>query len=149
MAADQAWLLFSSLFLLLYTFPRFLDYQGTFQSCFHFGESYQTTGGGVQIPGDSHSYASHPQNGFHMSSSNTGAAGEARSAAGGPRLPRPRTLHLTMLPCPRSVTGFGLSQELQGGAGCQFSSSPEESIFFPVGSFERGLSHMSSVYTET
>lgn len=48
-----------------------------------------------------------------------------------------------------SVAGFSLSQELQGGVGCQFSSSPEESIFFPVGSFERGLSHMSSVYTET
>ncbi|TNM87626.1 hypothetical protein fugu_005847 [Takifugu bimaculatus] len=99
--------------------PASEEYQGTFQSCFHFGESYQTTGGGVQIPGDSHSYTSHPQNGFHMSSSNTGAA------------------------------GFSLSQELQGGGGCQFSSSPEESIFFPGGSFDRGLSHMSSVYTET
>lgn len=64
---------------LLRIFPPFLEYQGTFQSCFHFGESYQTTGGGVQISGDSHSYTSHPQNGFHMSSSNTGAAGEARS----------------------------------------------------------------------
>lgn len=74
MAADQTWLLFFPLCII----PRFLDYQGSFQSCFHFGESYQTTGGGVQIPGDSHSYTAHPHSGFHMSSSNTGAAGEGR-----------------------------------------------------------------------
>ena len=48
-----------------------------------------------------------------------------------------------------SILGFNLTQELQGNAGCQFSSSPEESIFFQVGSFDRSLSHMSSVYTET
>ncbi len=48
-----------------------------------------------------------------------------------------------------SIPGFSLTQELQGGAGCQFSSSPEESIFFQVGNFDRSLSHMSSVYTET
>lgn len=47
-----------------------------------------------------------------------------------------------------SVPGFNLTQELQGGAGCQFSG-PEESIFFQVGNFDRGLSHMPSVYTET
>ncbi|MEQ2178046.1 hypothetical protein GOODEAATRI_009884, partial [Goodea atripinnis] len=40
-------------------------------------------------------------------------------------------------------------QELQGGGGCQYSSSPDDSIFFQVGSFDRSLSHMSSVYTET
>lgn len=45
--------------------------------------------------------------------------------------------------------GFSLTQELQVGAGCQFSSSPEESIFFPVGGFDRSLGHMSSIYTET
>ncbi|XP_038572035.1 zinc finger protein GLIS1 isoform X2 [Micropterus salmoides] len=97
------------------------EYQGSFQSCFHFGDSYrmEQTVGGVHVPGDSHSYTSHQQNGFHMSTSNTGTA------------------------------GFSMTQELQGGAGCQFSSSPEESIFFQVGSFDRSLSHMSSVYTET
>ncbi|KAI4828859.1 hypothetical protein KUCAC02_022931, partial [Chaenocephalus aceratus] len=58
-------------------------------------------------------------NGFHMNTSNTGTA------------------------------GFNLTQELQGGAGCQFSSSPEENIFFQVGNFDRSLSHMSSVYSET
>ncbi|KAM4548510.1 uncharacterized protein glis1b [Odontesthes bonariensis] len=97
------------------------EYQGSFQSCFHFGDSYrmEQTVGGVHNPGDSHAYNSHQHNGFHMSTSNTGSA------------------------------GFGLNQELQGGAGYQFSSSPEDSIFFQVGSFDRSLSHMSSVYTET
>uniref|UniRef100_A0A669C251 GLIS family zinc finger 1b n=1 Tax=Oreochromis niloticus TaxID=8128 RepID=A0A669C251_ORENI len=93
---------------------HFLEYQGSFQSCFHFGDSYrmEQTVGGVHVPGDSHTYTSHQPNGFHMSTSNTGS-------------------------------------ELQGGGGCQFLSSPEDSIFFQVGSFDRSLSHMSSIYTET
>ncbi|XP_068174795.1 zinc finger protein GLIS1 [Antennarius striatus] len=97
------------------------EYQGSFQSCFHFGDSYrmEQAGGGVHILGDSHAYNSHQHNGFHMSSSNTGN------------------------------TGFSLTQELQGAAGSQFSSCPEESVFFQMGSFDRSLSHMSSVYTET
>ncbi|KAF7652875.1 hypothetical protein LDENG_00091290 [Lucifuga dentata] len=97
------------------------DYQGSFQSCFHFGDSYrmEQSVGGVHVPTDSHAYTSHQHNGFHMSTSNTASG------------------------------GFSLTQELQGGAGCQFSSSPEENIFFQVGSFDRSLSHMSSVYTET
>ncbi|KAM6921132.1 uncharacterized protein glis1b [Xenentodon cancila] len=97
------------------------EYQGSFQSCFHFGDSYriEQTVDGVHVPGDSHVYTSHQQNGFHMSTSSADS------------------------------TGFGLTQELQGGAGCQFSSSSEENIFFQVGSFDRSLSHMSSVYTET
>lgn len=45
--------------------------------------------------------------------------------------------------------GFSLTQDLQGSGECQFSSSPEESIFFQVNSFDRSLSQMSSVYTET
>lgn len=36
----------------------------------------QTTVGGVHVPGDSHTYTSHQQNGFHMSTTNTGTAGE-------------------------------------------------------------------------
>ncbi|XP_041861189.1 zinc finger protein GLIS1 isoform X2 [Melanotaenia boesemani] len=97
------------------------EYQGSFQSCFHFGDSYrmEQTVSGVHVPGDSHAYTSHQHNGFHMSNSNASSA------------------------------GFSLTQELQGGTGCQFSSSPEDSIFFQVGSFDRSLSHMSSVYTET
>ncbi|XP_068599612.1 zinc finger protein GLIS1 [Brachionichthys hirsutus] len=97
------------------------EYQGSFQSCFHFGDSYrmEQTGGGVHVPGDSHAYNSHQHNGFHVPSGNTGNA------------------------------GFNLTQELQGAAGSQFSSCPEESIFFQMGSFDRSLSHMPSVYTET
>ncbi|XP_061636433.1 uncharacterized protein LOC133481281 isoform X2 [Phyllopteryx taeniolatus] len=94
------------------------EFQGSFQSCFHFADSYrmeQTVSGG-----DCHAYASHQHNGFHMATSDS--LGSA---------------------------GFNLSQELQGGTGCQFSSSPEEGAFFQAGSFERGLSHMSSVYTES
>ncbi|XP_056459252.1 zinc finger protein GLIS1 [Gadus chalcogrammus] len=101
------------------------DYQGSFQSCFHFGDAYrmeQAVVGG-HVLADSHNYPSHQPNGFHMSSSNTTTGCSA---------------------------GFGLTQGLQGAGGCQFSSSPEESIFFQVGSFDRSLSHMSSsVYTET
>uniref|UniRef100_A0A8C2ZNE4 GLIS family zinc finger 1b n=1 Tax=Cyclopterus lumpus TaxID=8103 RepID=A0A8C2ZNE4_CYCLU len=91
--------------------PHFLEYQGSFQSCFHFGDSYrmEQTVGGVHVPADPHAYTSHQHNGYHMPTSNTGTA---------------------------------------GGAGCQFSS-PEESIFFQVGNFDRSLSHMPSVYTET
>ncbi|XP_060934877.1 zinc finger protein GLIS1 [Limanda limanda] len=97
------------------------EYQGSFQSCFHFGDSYrmEQTVGGVHVPGDSHAYTSHQHNGFHMSTSTAGSS------------------------------GFNLTQELQGNAGCQYTSSPEESIFFQVGSFDRSLSHMSSIYTET
>ncbi|XP_077441007.1 uncharacterized protein glis1b isoform X1 [Vanacampus margaritifer] len=96
------------------------EFQGSFQSCFHFSDSYrmeQTVSGSG---GESHAYASHQHNGFHM------ATGNSLGSA-----------------------GFNLSQEMQGGAGCQFSSSPEEGAFFQTGSFERGLGHMSSVYTES
>ncbi|XP_029003622.1 zinc finger protein GLIS1 isoform X2 [Betta splendens] len=97
------------------------EYQGSFQSCFHFGDSYrmEQTAAGAHLGGDSHVYASQQHNGFHMA---PGGAGSA---------------------------GFGLTQELQGNAGCQFSSGPEESVYFQVGSFDRSLSHVSSVYTET
>ncbi|XP_014895577.1 zinc finger protein GLIS1-like isoform X2 [Poecilia latipinna] len=97
------------------------EYQASFQSCFHFGDSYrmEQTVGGVHVPGDAHNYSSHQHNGFHMPTSNTGP------------------------------TGFGGTQELQGGSGCQYSSSTDDSIFFQVGSFDRNLSHVSSVYTET
>ncbi|CAB1314261.1 unnamed protein product [Coregonus sp. 'balchen'] len=98
------------------------DYQGSFQSCFHFGDSYrmEQSVSGVHVPADSHGYTSHQHNGFHMSSTSSGSA-----------------------------AGFSLAQDLQGSGECQFSSSPEESIFFQVNSFDRSLSQMSSVYTET
>ena len=56
-----------------------LDYQGSFQSCFHFGDSYrmEQSVSGVHLPADSHGYTSHQHNGFHMSSTSGGsAAGE-------------------------------------------------------------------------
>uniref|UniRef100_A0A4W5LIU6 GLIS family zinc finger 1b n=1 Tax=Hucho hucho TaxID=62062 RepID=A0A4W5LIU6_9TELE len=99
-----------------------VDYQGSFQSCFHFGDTYrmEQSVSGVHLPADSHGYTSHQHNGFHMSSTSDGFA-----------------------------AGFSLAQDLQGPGGCQFSSNPEESIFFQVNSFDRSLSQMSSVYTET
>ncbi|XP_028977348.2 zinc finger protein GLIS1 [Esox lucius] len=98
------------------------DYQGSFQSCFHFGDSYrmEQSVNGVHVPMETHGFTSHQHNSFHMSSSGSGSA-----------------------------AGFSLSQDLQGSGGCQFSSSPEESIFFQVNSFDRTLSQMSSIYTET
>lgn len=58
--------------------PLLLEYQGNFQSCFHFGDSYRMEQAvdGVHAPGDSHLYASHQHNGFHMPASSTGSAGE-------------------------------------------------------------------------
>ncbi|KAJ7993541.1 hypothetical protein DPEC_G00273480 [Dallia pectoralis] len=98
------------------------DYQGSFQSCFHFGESYRMEPflNGVHVPMETQSYTSHQHTGFHMSGTESGSA-----------------------------AGFSLTQDLQGPGGCQFSSSPEESIFFQVNSFDRSLSQLSSVYTET
>ncbi|XP_051929735.1 zinc finger protein GLIS1 [Hippocampus zosterae] len=96
------------------------EFQGSFQSCFHFSDSFcmeQTVNGGGK---DSHAYASHQHNGFHMATSNS-----------------------------LGPAGFNLSQELQGGTECQFSSSPEEGAYFQTGSFERSLNHMSSVYSES
>lgn len=44
--------------------------------------------------------------------------------------------------------GFSLVPDIIG-SGCQFSPGTEESVFFQVGGFDRGLSQASSVYTET
>ncbi|KAG5276034.1 hypothetical protein AALO_G00127180 [Alosa alosa] len=97
------------------------DYRGNFQSCFHFGDNYRMDQSisGVHLAGDSHGFNSHQHNGFHM----TGSASS-------------------------SAAGFSLVPDIQG-SGCQFSPGPEESVFFQVGSFDRGLGQMSSVYTET
>lgn len=50
--------------------------------------------------------------------------------------------------CIFSSTGFSLVPDIQS-SGCQFSPGPEDSVFFQVGGFDRGLGQMSSVYTET
>lgn len=74
--SDGSWSTRASVFLLLE--PGFPEYQGSFQSCFHFSDSYrmEQTVAGVHIPGDSHVYASQQHNGFHMSTANAGSAGE-------------------------------------------------------------------------
>ncbi|XP_030640241.1 zinc finger protein GLIS1 [Chanos chanos] len=97
------------------------DYRGNFQSCFHFGDNYrmEQSFSSVHLPGDSHSFTQHQHNGFHMSSSTS-----------------------------TSSAGFNLVPDIPG-SGCQFSPGAEESIFFQVGSFDRNLSQMSSIYTET
>lgn len=63
---------------LLTSSALFIDYQGSFQSCFYFGDSYrmEQSLSGVHVPGDSHAYTSHQHNGFHMSSSSGSSAGE-------------------------------------------------------------------------
>lgn len=82
MAADQAWLLFFSSLILPFIHPT--EYQGTFQSCFHFGDSYrmeQTPVSGVHVPAEPHhAYAQHQQNGFHVSPGNAGASGLEETA---------------------------------------------------------------------
>ncbi|XP_051964849.1 zinc finger protein GLIS1-like [Xyrauchen texanus] len=101
--------------------PTSEDYRGNFQSCFHFSDSYrmEQSISGSHLPPESHNFNTNPHNGFHMSCS-------------------------TSTP----PTGFSLVPEIIG-SGCQFSPGTEESVFFQVGSFDRGLSQTSSVYTET
>ncbi|KAG1973503.1 zinc finger protein GLIS1 isoform X1 [Pimephales promelas] len=101
--------------------PTSDDYRGNFQSCFHFGDSYRMdqSMSSGHQPAESHSFNTNPHNGFHMSCSTN-----------------------------TSSTGFSLVPDIIG-SGCQFSPGTEESVFFQVGGFDRGLSQMSSVYTET
>ncbi|XP_026098749.1 zinc finger protein GLIS1 isoform X1 [Carassius auratus] len=104
-----------------HSLPSSEDYRGNFQSCFHFGDGYRMDQSisGGHQPAESHSFNTNPHNGFHMSCS-------------------------TSTPS----TGFSLVSDIIG-SGCQFSPGTEESVFFQVGGFDRGLSQMSSVYTET
>lgn len=78
-AADQAWLLFFPPLSALLPLSSVAEYQGTFQSCFHFGDSYrmeQAPVGGVNVPAEPHhAYGQHQQNGFHASTGNAGASG--------------------------------------------------------------------------
>lgn len=104
--------------------------------------------GGIHVPGDSHNYTPHQHNGFNMSASNTGSAGEVHLAVRNKDDQRSSGEYCG-LHSHTCVPGFSMSQELPGGTGCQFSSVPDESIFFQVGSFDRSLSHIPSVYTET
>lgn len=152
MKAVDSFFFISSLTLSLF---HFLEYHGSFGSCFHYGDSFrmEQSVGGVHIPGDSHAYSAHQHNGFHMSAVNAGSGGMERLFWALPKIITQmffvffyKDNSMIFL---SSAPGFSLTQELQGNTGCQFSSSPEESVFFQVGSFDRGLSHMSTVYTET
>nr|XP_023671665.1 zinc finger protein GLIS1 [Paramormyrops kingsleyae]XP_023671666.1 zinc finger protein GLIS1 [Paramormyrops kingsleyae] len=91
-------------------------YQGSFHSCFHYGDSYrmEQSVSDVHLSGDGHCFSSHRQNGYPVSISS------------GP------------------ASGFGVVRDMQ-----EFTSSPEETIFFQVGGFDRCLNQISSVYTET
>uniref|UniRef100_A0AAY4BE46 C2H2-type domain-containing protein n=1 Tax=Denticeps clupeoides TaxID=299321 RepID=A0AAY4BE46_9TELE len=93
--------------------------QGNFQSCFHFGDNYR----------------------MEQSISSVHLAGETQGFGSHQH----NGFHMTS--SASSSTG-NLVPDTQG-SGCQFSPGPEESVFFQVGGFERNLSQMSSVYTET
>ncbi|XP_058890919.1 zinc finger protein GLIS3-like isoform X3 [Acipenser ruthenus] len=96
-------------------------YQGSFQSCFHYGDNYriEQSVNDVSLAGDSHCFNPHRQNGYPMNSAHSGS------------------------------TGFGMVQEMQSGSGQEFSPTSEENVFFQVGTFDRCLNQISSVYTGT
>ncbi|KAI4872320.1 hypothetical protein NFI96_027749, partial [Prochilodus magdalenae] len=56
--------------------------------------------------------------------------------------------HDKPLEAPHDDRSFSLVPDLSGSVS-QFTQSPEDSVFFQLGSFERSLSQMNSVYTET
>ncbi|XP_066548799.1 zinc finger protein GLIS1 [Amia ocellicauda] len=101
--------------------PTHEGYQGSFQSCFHYGDNYrmEQSVSDAHLSGDSHCFNPHRQNGYHMTSTHSAS------------------------------TGFSMVQELPAGNGQDFSPGPEENVFFQVGGFDRCLSQISSVYTET
>ncbi|XP_076860484.1 zinc finger protein GLIS1 isoform X2 [Brachyhypopomus gauderio] len=103
----------------IHNLPVTEDYHGNFQSCFHSGDNERVE----RISGVPHPLESH---GFTTHTHTS--------------------LHLgcSTTPC----TGLGLLSDI-GACASQFPPSPEDSIFFQVGGFERSLSQMSSVYTET
>nr|XP_006634807.2 PREDICTED: zinc finger protein GLIS1 isoform X1 [Lepisosteus oculatus] len=96
-------------------------YQGSFQSSFHYGDNYrmEQSVSDVHLPGDAQCFNPQRQNGYHMTSSHSCSA------------------------------GFSMIQEMPVGNGHDFPPSPEDSVFFQVGGFDRCLSQISSVYTET
>lgn len=76
----------------------------------------EQTVGGVHVPGDSQAYASHQHNGFHMSTSNTGSAGEATH----PIMILPR---IYMPQCQSSTEGFWQNIWKCCTASCLFQAS--------------------------
>ncbi|XP_035377803.1 zinc finger protein GLIS1-like isoform X2 [Electrophorus electricus] len=104
----------------IHNLPVTEDYRGNFQSCFYFGDNYRVE----QNVG-----------GVHLPLDSHGFTAHAHNG-----------LHPGCTGTP--PTGFSLLSDL-GGCSSQFPPSPEDGVFFQVGGFERGLSQMSSVYTET
>ncbi|KAJ8406214.1 hypothetical protein AAFF_G00304450 [Aldrovandia affinis] len=96
-------------------------YQGSFQSGFHYRDNYRMDPAvsDIHIPVDSHCFNPHRPNGYAVSSSIS------------------------------STEGFSLVQDIHAVGGQDFSPSPEENVFFQVGGFDRCLSQISSVYTES
>ncbi|XP_056585539.1 zinc finger protein GLIS1 isoform X2 [Triplophysa dalaica] len=95
------------------------NYRGNFQSCFHFGDNYR----------------------MEQSISNNHLPAESHNFNTNPH----NGFHMS---CSTSTSsGFSLVPDIIG-SGCQFSPGTDESVFFQVGGFDRGLSQ-SSVYTET
>ncbi|KAJ8357662.1 hypothetical protein SKAU_G00204560 [Synaphobranchus kaupii] len=114
-------------------------YQGSFQSCFHYRDNYrmEPVVSDIHIPVDSHCFNLNPHrpNGYAVSSSGSTTEGE------------PGEIWLTKAPV--DSKGFSLVQDIQAMGGQGFSPSPEENVFFQVGGFDRCLSQISSVYTES
>ncbi|KAK1801426.1 hypothetical protein P4O66_022691 [Electrophorus voltai] len=104
----------------IHNLPVTEDYRGNFQSCFYFGDNYRVEQNVGGVPLPLDSH------GFTAHAHN----GLHPGCTGTP------------------PTGFSLLSDL-GGCSSQFPPSPEDGVFFQVGGFERGLSQMSSVYTET
>ncbi|XP_061098712.1 zinc finger protein GLIS1-like [Conger conger] len=96
-------------------------YQGSFQSCFHYRDNYrmEPVVSDIHIPVDSHCFNPHRPNGYALSNSSS------------------------------ATEGFSLVQDIQAVGGQGFCPSPEENVFFQVGGFDRCLSQISSVYTES
>ncbi|XP_057213653.1 zinc finger protein GLIS1 isoform X2 [Triplophysa rosa] len=96
------------------------NYRGNFQSCFHFGDNYR----------------------MEQSISNSHLPAESHNFNTNPH----NGFHMS---CSTSTSsGFSLVPDIIG-SGCQFSPGTDESVFFQVGGFDRGLCQASSVYTET
>ncbi|XP_064197764.1 zinc finger protein GLIS1-like isoform X2 [Anguilla rostrata] len=101
--------------------PVHEGYQGSFQSCFHYRDNYrmEPVVSDIHVPVDSHCFNPHRSNGYAV-----------RDSSG-------------------NTEGFSLVQDIQAVGGQGFSPSPEENVFFQVGGFDRCLSQISSVYTES
>ncbi|XP_022525959.2 zinc finger protein GLIS1 isoform X1 [Astyanax mexicanus] len=103
-----------------HSLPSTEDYRGNFQSCFHFGDNYRV----------------------EQNISNVHLPTESHSFS----THQHNGFHTSC--STTSSTGFSLLPDLSGTVS-QFTPSPEDSVFFQLGSFERSLSQMNSVYTET